>query len=66
MPTSATIARALLGTLASRSNTSVRDAWTVESAGLGQWSGQTVSLRFVATTDSSYASSFFVDDVSLG
>ena len=57
---------ALLGTLVSRSNTSARDAWTLESASLGQWAGQTVSLRFVATTDSSYASSFFVDDVTLG
>ena len=57
---------ALLGTLLSRSNTSARDAWTLESASLGQWAGQTVSLRFVATTDSSYASSFFVDDVTLG
>jgi subtilisin family serine protease len=57
---------ALLGTVLSRSNTSARDTWAVESASLGSWAGQTVSLRFVATTDSSYASSFFVDDVTLG
>ncbi len=57
---------ALLGTLVSRSNTSSRNAWLPESASLAAWAGQTVSLRFVATNDSSYASSFFVDDVSLG
>jgi subtilisin family serine protease len=57
---------ALLGTVLSRSNTSSRDVWLSESASLGAWAGQTVSVRFVATTDSSYASSFFVDDVSLG
>ncbi len=57
---------ALLGTLLSRSNTSSRNVWTTERVNLGQWAGQTVSLRFAATTDSAYASSFFVDDVSLG
>lgn len=57
---------ALLGTVLSRSNTSARDTWLTESANLGQWAGQTVSLRLAATTDASYASSFFVDDVSLG
>ena len=57
---------ALLGTVLTRSNTSSRDTWLAETASLGQWAGQTVSVRFVATTDSSYASSFFVDDVSLG
>ena len=46
---------ALLGTLVSRSNTSARDAWVAESASLGPWAGQTVSVRFVATNDSSYA-----------
>ena len=50
----------------SRSNTSTRNAWLTESASLSPWAGQTVSVRFVATNDSSYASSFFVDDVSLG
>ena len=57
---------ALLGTVRSRSNTSSRDVWLTESASLSSWAGQTVSLRFVGTTDGSYASSFFVDDVSLG
>jgi hypothetical protein len=57
---------ALLGTLRSRSNTSSRGTWLAESAGLAPWAGQTVSLRFVATNDRSYPSSFFVDDVSLG
>ena len=56
----------LLGTVRSRSNTSSRNVWLTESASLSAWAGQTVSLRFVATTDGSYASSFFVDDVSLG
>ena len=50
---------ALLGTVLSRSNTSARDTWLAESANLGQWAGQTVSLRLAATTDASYASSFF-------
>jgi subtilisin family serine protease len=57
---------ALLGTLVSRSNTSSRGVWLGESASLAPWAGQTVSVRFVATNDSSYASSFFVDDVRLG
>ena len=56
----------LLATLVSRSNTSTRDAWVADSASLAQWAGQTVSVRFVATNDSSYPSSFFVDDVTLG
>jgi hypothetical protein len=57
---------ALLGTLLTRSNTSSRGVWLGERASLGPWAGRTVSVRFVATNDSSYASSFFVDDVSLG
>ena len=57
---------ALLGTLVSRSNTSPRGVWSGESASLAPWAGQTVSVRFVATNDSSYASSFYVDDVRLG
>ena len=57
---------ALLGTLVSRSNTSSRGVWSGESASLAPWAGQTVSVRFVATNDSSYASSFYVDDVRLG
>ena len=57
---------ALLGTVLTRSNTSTRNVWATEHVDLTPWAGQTVSLRFVATTDSSYASSFFVDDVSLG
>ena len=57
---------ALLGTLVSRSNTSSRGVWLGESASLAPWAGQTVSVRFVATNDSSYASSFYVDDVRLG
>ena len=56
----------LLGTLRSRSNTSTRNVWATESASLSSWAGQTVSLRFAATTDGSYSSSFFVDDVSVG
>ena len=57
---------ALLATLVSRSNTSTRDAWVADSASLAPWAGQTVSVRFAATNDSSYPSSFFVDDVTLG
>jgi subtilisin family serine protease len=57
---------ALLATLRTRSNTAPRGSWYADTVDLGKWAGQTVSVRFVATTDSSYASSFFVDDVSLG
>ena len=57
---------ALLATLRTRSNTAPRGAWYSDTLSLGPWAGQTVSLRFAATTDSSYTSSFFVDDVSLG
>ncbi len=57
---------ALLATLVSRSNTSTRNTWVTDSASLAPWAGQTVSVRFAATNDSSYPSSFYVDDVSLG
>ena len=56
----------LLATLRTRSNTSPRGAWYSDTLSLGAWAGQSVSLRFVATTDPAYPSSFFVDDVSLG
>jgi hypothetical protein len=57
---------ALLATLRTRSNTAARGAWYSDTLDLGQWAGQTVSLRFSATTDGSAVSSFFVDDVTLG
>lgn len=35
------------------------------SVSLAAYAGQTVSLRFRATTDSSYSSSFYIDDVAV-
>jgi hypothetical protein len=55
----------LLATLRTRSNTSPRGSWSSDTLDLQRWAGQTVSVRFAATTDASKPSNFFVDDVSL-
>ena len=39
--------------------------WTQGSISLAAYAGQTITLRFRATTDSSLVSSFYIDDVSV-
>jgi hypothetical protein len=39
--------------------------WRQGSVSLAAYAGQTISIKFRATTDVSYASSFYVDDVSI-
>ena len=39
--------------------------WTQGSVSLAASAGQTITLRCRATTDSSYVSSFYIDDVSV-
>nr|MBA3530320.1 S8 family serine peptidase [Ardenticatenales bacterium] len=55
----------LLATLRSRSNTAARNAWYADSLSLSAYAGQTIKLRFAATTDSSVISSFYVDDITI-
>lgn len=55
----------LLATMRARSNTAARNAWFQDSISLSAYAGQQVVVSFEFTTDSSLASSFYVDDVSL-
>ncbi len=55
----------LLGTLRTWSNASLKNTWSQDTVSLAGYAGQTVRIRFEATTDSSLTTSFFVDDVSL-
>jgi subtilisin family serine protease len=55
---------ALLGTLRTWSNTSVRNTWSRDTIALGAYAGQTVRISFEATTNSTRPTSFFIDDVS--
>lgn len=56
----------LLQTLATYSNQNASSSWTQSPAfNLSSYAGQTIRIRFIATTDSSASSSFYVDDVSV-
>lgn len=55
----------VLATLRTWSNASGAGLWRQDSLSLAAYAGQSVRLEFVATTDYSLPSSFFVDDVSL-
>ncbi len=46
-------------------STSATSTYVQGSVNLAAYAGQTVSLKFRATTDSSYSSSFYVDDVAV-
>ncbi|MER2599813.1 MAG: M4 family metallopeptidase [Caldilineales bacterium] len=46
-------------------STSATSSYVQGSVSLAAYAGQTVSLRFRATTDSSYSSSFYIDDVAV-
>ncbi len=55
----------LLATLGAYSNLSAASGYTRRSINLGAYIGQTVRIRFVGTEDSSLATSFVIDDVTL-
>ncbi|HYF61849.1 MAG TPA: peptidase S8, partial [Herpetosiphonaceae bacterium] len=56
---------ALLTTLATHSNASAGNAWTLNTVSLSAYAGQSVRLQFEVATDWSLPSTFFVDDVSV-
>ncbi|MBI4672215.1 MAG: S8 family serine peptidase [Chloroflexi bacterium] len=56
---------ALLATLRTWSNRNARRAWRQDTLSMASFAGQTVRLRFTATTDSTLKSAFFVDDISV-
>lgn len=49
----------------SLSNLSLQRSWQVRSVDVSRYSGQTWTLSLEASTDSSYPTSFFIDDVRL-
>ncbi len=55
----------VLGTPRVWSNTSTRDVWSQDTLSLAAYAGQTVVIRFVAKTDGSFPTEFFVDDVAI-
>ena len=55
----------VLATLRTWSNASTEAVWSSDTISLAGYAGQSVQLRFLTTTDSSLATSFFVDDVAL-
>ncbi len=55
----------LLTTLRTWSNRNTRNTWSQDTISLSAYAGQTVILRFMATTDSSLRTAFWVDDVSV-
>jgi thermitase len=55
---------AVLGTLRTWSNASGAGVWRSDTLSLASWAGQSVRIEFLATTDSTLPTSFFVDDVS--
>ena len=46
-------------------STSATSSYVQGSVSLAAYAGQTISLKFVATTDASYSSSFYIDDVAV-
>jgi FOG: PKD repeat len=55
----------VLATLATYSNVNAASGYTVHTANLAAYIGQTVKIRFTGTEDSSLQTSFVVDDVTL-
>ncbi len=56
---------ALVKNLRKWSNKSKRGVWSQDTISLAAYAGQTLKLRFVATTDATLPSAYFVDDVSV-
>ncbi|HWX66572.1 MAG TPA: PKD domain-containing protein [Rhodanobacter sp.] len=55
----------VLGTLATYSNVNAANGYTVHTANLAAYIGQTVTIKFTGTEDYSLATSFVLDDVTL-
>ena len=53
----------LAGARVTWSNTSTRNTWSQDSLSLSLYAGQNVIIRFTVTTDSSYPSAFWLDDL---
>lgn len=58
-------AGAVLGTLATFSNLNSSNGYVLKSFDVTAYKGQTIRLQFLGVEDISWATSFFVDDVSL-
>ena len=56
---------ALVATVRTYSNRNARNAWYQDSISLSGYAGQTLRIEFSVTTDYSYTTSFWVDDVIL-
>ncbi|WP_207911087.1 PKD domain-containing protein [Roseateles saccharophilus] len=55
----------VLGTLATYSNVNAASGYALKSLNMSAYIGQTVTLKFVGTEDSSLATSFVLDDITL-
>ncbi|MEY9935163.1 hypothetical protein ABH926_009834, partial [Catenulispora sp. GP43] len=55
----------VLGTLATYSNLNHNSGYTQHSFSLASYIGQTISLKFTGTEDSSLQTSFVIDDTGL-
>ena len=55
----------VLATLATYSNLNAASGYTVHTANLAPYIGQTVTIKFTGTEDSSLQTSFVLDDVTL-
>jgi kumamolisin len=55
----------VLRTIATYTDGSPTGSWLHATGDLSAYAGQTVQLALVGTNDSSYPTSFYVDDVSL-
>jgi serine protease len=55
----------VLATLATYSNVNAASGYTVHTANLAAYIGQTVTIKFTGTEDASLATSFVLDDVTL-
>jgi xanthomonalisin len=56
---------AVLATLATYSNLNAATGYVLRSLDMSAYIGQTVTIKFVGTEDSSLATSFVLDDVTL-
>jgi hypothetical protein len=55
----------VLATLATYSNVNAASSYSLKSLSMNAYIGQTVTIRFVGSEDSSLATSFVIDDVTL-
>jgi len=55
----------VLATLATYSNVNAASGYALKSLSMNAYIGQSVKVRFLGTEDSSLATSFLIDDVTL-